>query len=88
MGLKSSPQLVPACDPPLFSYSIQLRIVFSSIIAAFSMQKDQRLLPALRHLGDSETMNQNTDIAGSTLNALHLFINSISAPIYLLPIIA
>jgi hypothetical protein len=49
-------------------------------MTAFSMQKDQRLLPALRQLGDSETMNQNTDIAGSTLNAFHLFINSVSAP--------
>src|SRR5271154_1355511 len=83
VGLKSSPQLVPACDPPLFYYSIQLRIGFSSVMAAFSMQKDQRLLPTLRHLGDSEIMNQNTDIAGSTLNAFHLFISSVSAPISL-----
>jgi hypothetical protein len=47
------------------------------------MQKDQRLLPVFRHLGDSETINQNADIAGSTLNAFCLFITSVSAPISL-----
>jgi hypothetical protein len=85
VGLKSSLQLAPACDPPLFYRSIQLRICFSSVMAAFSMQKDQRLLPALRHLGDSETIYQNTDITGSTLNAFRLFISSVSAPLSFAP---
>src|ERR1700761_7099057 len=44
------------------------------------MQKDQRPLPVLRHFSYSETVNQNTDIAGSTLNAFRPFINSVSAP--------
>jgi hypothetical protein len=83
VGLKPSPQLAPACDPPLFYYSIQLRIGFSSAMAAFSMQKDQRLLPALRHLGDSESTDQNADTTGSTLSAFHLSISSGSAPIFL-----
>jgi hypothetical protein len=83
VGLRPSPRLAPACDPPLFYYSIQLRIGFSSAMAAFSMQKDQRLLPALRHLGDSESTNQNADTTGSTLNAFHLSISSDSAPIFL-----